>query len=104
MNTPTHIEQSQMTQAQSNMTGLKTRLGRVVLLVGGWASSVSGLILMLTVSLMSSPVMAQQQAIRPPQTREDPVAPKFMIYLVALLLVAGVVFAATLKSKRTHQD
>ena len=73
-------------------------------LAHGW---MMGVLMMLMVSAASSPVWAQAQAqaeLRPPTTREDPIAPKVMVYLVGLLLVAGVVFAATLKSKRTHQD
>ena len=66
-------------------------------------SWVMGVLMLLLVSAASSPVWAQE-ALSPPTTREDPIAPKVMVYFVGLLLVAGVVFAATLKSKRTHQD
>ncbi len=41
---------------------------------------------------------------RPPKVTEAPTAPKVMMYLVVVLLVAGVVFASTMKVKRGHQD
>ncbi len=79
-------------------------LGRGMVTNGRLAHSrVMGGLMLLLVSAASSPVWAQE-ALSPPTTREDPIAPKVMVYFVGLLLVAGVVFAATLKSKRTHQD
>ena len=57
----------------------------------------------LVIAASASPVMAQD-AIRPPRTTEEPSSPKIVVYLIAVLLLAGVVFASSLRSKRTHQD
>jgi len=54
-------------------------------------------------AVWSTPVMAQE-ALRPPKTDEEPSSPKYFVYIVAVLLVAAVVFAASMRSKRTHQD
>ncbi len=45
-----------------------------------------------------------QDAPRLPRIDETPAAPTFWMYAVAVLLLGAVVFAASLKSKRTHQD
>ncbi|MGV6815070.1 MAG: hypothetical protein ACWA5W_08695 [Phycisphaerales bacterium] len=60
-------------------------------------------VMMGVVSLGSSLAMAQEQ-LRPPTTKEDPTSPKILVILIAVLLTGAVVFAASLKSKRTHQD
>lgn len=59
--------------------------------------------MMGVVSVGSSLAMAQEQ-LRPPTTKEDPTSPKILVILIAVLLTGAVVFAASLKSKRTHQD
>ena len=54
---------------------------------------------------MQCMALAQEDApLRPPKVTDPPVAPKIIVYLVLALLVGGVIFAATLKSKRSHQD
>jgi len=58
----------------------------------------------MLISVSSSLAMAQQEALSPPKTVDPPSGPKYVIYLVAVLLTAGVIFAATLRSKRSHQD
>lgn len=57
----------------------------------------------LMIAVSSSPAMAQD-ALRPPRTTEEPSSPKILVYLIGVLLMAGVVFASSLRSKRTHQD
>lgn len=91
--------------ARASKISLKLRsLGRGVVVNGRLTQGrVMGVLMLLLVSAASTPVWAQE-ALSPPTTREDPIAPKVMVYFVGLLLVAGVVFAATLKSKRSHQD
>lgn len=49
-------------------------------------------------------VLAQDDALRPPTTQDPPSSPKFIVMGVALLLTGLVVFVATLKTKRGHQD
>ncbi len=56
------------------------------------------------VALLASPAMAQNEPLRPPRTTDPPSGPKYLVIFVAVLLLAGVVFAATLRSKRGHQD
>lgn len=55
-------------------------------------------------SLSTSRVLAQDEALRPPTTSDPPSGPKFIVLGVAVLMVGLVVFVATLKSKRGHQD
>jgi len=62
--------------------------------------------MVMMVSFWSSEAMAQAGAagaLRPPKAEETEASPKYVIFLIAVLLTGGVVFAATLKSKRTHQ-
>jgi len=65
-----------------------------------WAPLAAGLL------LWASPVLAQEagEPLRPPTTSEPPSGPKFVVIGIAVVLLAGVIFAATLKSKRGHQD
>ncbi len=49
-------------------------------------------------------VLAQDDALRPPTTQDPPSSPKFIVMGVALLLTGLVVFVASLKTKRGHQD
>jgi len=58
--------------------------------------------LMMTIS--TSVVLAQDTPLRPPTTKEPPSGPKFIVLGIVLLLAGLVVFVATLKSKRGHQD
>jgi hypothetical protein len=62
----------------------------------------------MLISILSSEamgqVLAQGGALKPPKSEETQGSPKYVVYLIAVLLTGGVVFAATLKSKRSHQD
>lgn len=62
------------------------------------------LMMSLLVSISASPVLAQDEALRPPTTKEAPSAPKYIVIAVAVLLLGLVAFVASLKSKRGHQD
>ena len=64
--------------------------------------SVVVMTLMLAVS--SSELLAQDTPLRPPTTTAPPSGPKFIVLGVVVLLTGLVVFVATLKSKRGHQD
>ncbi|MCC5822798.1 MAG: hypothetical protein LAT64_05275 [Phycisphaerales bacterium] len=55
----------------------------------------------ITLGMASAPVLAGP---RLPRITEAPSGPRFWMYAVFVLLLAGVVFAASLKSKRGHQD
>lgn len=55
-------------------------------------------------SLSTSRVLAQDEVLRPPTTSDPPSGPKFIVLGVAVLMVGLVVFVATFKSKRGHQD
>lgn len=56
------------------------------------------------VSVMSSPVWAQVEGLKPPKAKEAPSSPKFILMGILLLLLGVVVVAVTLKTKRDHQD
>ena len=68
--------------------------------------NVSAVMLMLSVlmTVASSQALAQEEALRPPTTDDPPGGPKFLVMFIALLMTGLVVFVATLKSKRGHQD
>ena len=70
--------------------------------------SIMGLGMAMLISILSSEamgqVLAQGEALRPPKAEETEGSPKYVVFLIAVLLTGGVVFAATLKSKRSHQD
>jgi hypothetical protein len=56
-------------------------------------------------AMTALPALAQAESdLRPPRITESPSSPKIWMYTLFILLLAGVVFAASLKSKRTHQD
>ncbi len=57
-----------------------------------------------TLTAMQCAALAQDAPLRPPKVTNPPSAPKILVYLVLALLVGGVIFAATLKCKRTHLD
>ena len=59
--------------------------------------------MVMLVSFSSMPAFGQE-ALRPPKTDTPASGPKYLIYFIAILLLAGVVFAVTLKTKRSHQD
>jgi len=58
----------------------------------------------IMVSIGASQAFAQNDALRPPKADNTEGSPKYVIYIIAVLLTGAVVFAATLKSKRSHQD
>ncbi len=61
------------------------------------------LAMMMVVSVSSTLAMAQDD-LRPPKSDQALSSPKVMTIIVAVLLTGAVVFVATLKSKRSHQD
>ncbi len=69
---------------------MRTRTSRVLAAAG-------------VLALSALPALAQSE-LKPPRSSEPPSSPKFWMYAVFLLLLAAVVFAASLRSKRTHQD
>ena len=82
---------------RSNSTLVSSLTARIL------ASNALMWLMLITVSVSTSILKAQDE-LRPPKTTEEPSSPKYLILFVAVLLVAGVVFVASLKSKRTHQD
>lgn len=62
------------------------------------------LIAMMALSIGAADALAQDEPLRPPTTTSVPSSPKFIVLGVAVLLLGLVVFVATLKSKRGHQD
>jgi hypothetical protein len=58
---------------------------------------------MVGIGLAAGPALGQD-ALRPPRIDEAPTGPKIWMYAVFILLLALTVFAASLKSKRGHQD
>jgi hypothetical protein len=79
------------------------KLARLMNRMRPLSMSIMCLLMVAMVSVSSTLAMAQDQ-LRPPKTTEQPSGPKYVIFGVAVLLTAMIVFAATLKSKRTHQD
>jgi len=55
-------------------------------------------------ALCSGVAWAQDGALRPPRTADEPSSPKYLMFALALLLAGAVVFVVTLKTKRGHQD
>ena len=86
----------------------KFRLGALFVgLMGTKASALSGsalLMLMMGMVSVSTGIARAQDQLSPPKTREEPSSPVYVVMIIAVLLVAAVVFAASLRSKRTHQD
>lgn len=58
----------------------------------------------ITVLAMTAATTLAQSELRPPTIKQETSGPKIMMMIVAVALVAAVVFAASLKPKRTHQD
>lgn len=77
-------------------------LERVCAMVVSRSAPVIAALMMLMIS--AGDVLAQDDALRPPTTSNVPSSPKFIVMGVALLLTLVVVFVATLKTKRGHQD
>ncbi len=67
-------------------------------------SRLASLLAPAVVLAMSAATAAAQSELRPPTIKQESSGPKFMMYIVGVLLIAAVVFAASLKPKRTHQD
>ncbi len=61
------------------------------------------LLMTVIVAVSTSPLMAQE-ALTPPKSREASNGSLYVVIAIAVLLTGGVVFATTLKSKRTQQD
>jgi hypothetical protein len=63
------------------------------------------LIPLATLAMAALPALAQADSeLRPPRITESPSSPKYWMYALFILLLAVVVVAASLKSKRGHQD
>ncbi len=77
---------------------------RVCRLIVRRSSALRVLILSLLMTVCTNMVLAQDAPLRPPTTKEPPSGPKFLVIGIAVLLVGLVVFVATLRSKRGHQD
>jgi hypothetical protein len=64
--------------------------------------------MMASIAMLSSDVWAQAEdaaePLRPPRVGDAPSSPKFLVMGVIVVLVALVVIAVTLKTKRGHQD
>lgn len=82
---------------------ISTSFNRLMIRLGACSLSVMCSSMLVMMSVSASVAQAQDE-LRPPKTTEEPSSPKYLILFVAVLLVAGVVFAASLRSKRTHQD
>lgn len=67
---------------------------------GRWSGLIAGV---MTAALAVGQALAQTE-LRPPKITENPSSPRVWMYAVLLLIVAAVIFAASLKPKRTHQD
>ncbi len=63
--------------------------------------------MMASVAMLGSDVWAQAEdaePLRPPRVGDAPSSPKFLVMGVIIVLLALVVVAVTLKTKRGHQD
>ena len=86
----------------------KSRLGGLFVgLIGTKMSALSGsalMMLMMAMVSVSTGAARAQDELRPPKTQDEPSSPVYVVMVIAVLLVGAVVFAASLRSKRTHQD
>lgn len=64
----------------------------------------AGILTALIALAAAAPTALAQEALRLPRIDESPTAPRLWMYALFLLLLAVIVFASSLKSKRTHQD
>lgn len=64
----------------------------------------AGILTALMALAAAAPTALAQEALRLPRIDESPTAPRLWMYALFLLLLAVIVFASSLKSKRTHQD
>lgn len=62
------------------------------------------LVPLMLIASMAAPLLAQEGELRLPRIDEAPAAPVFRTFILLFLLIGLLVFAATLKPKRTHQD
>ncbi len=68
-----------------------------------WCASMMCMAMVLMVSVSSTLAMAQDD-LRPPKSDQALSSPKVLTMIVAILLAGAVIFVATYRSKRTHQD
>ncbi len=68
------------------------------------SKSAPALLAMMVLAIGAHDALAQDEPLRPPTTTSVPSSPKFIVMGVGVLLLGLVVFVATLKSKRGHQD
>lgn len=64
----------------------------------------AGILTALLALAAAAPTAMAQEALRLPRIDESPTAPRIWMYALFLLLLAVIVFASSLRSKRTHQD
>jgi|TARA_R110000782_G_scaffold53205_4_gene113411 hypothetical protein len=64
----------------------------------------AGILTALMALAGAAPTALAQEALRLPRIDESPTAPRIWMYALFVLLLAVIVFASSLKSKRTHQD
>lgn len=76
-------------------------LGKTVRSAGG----LSARVILAASALAASALSAiAQEELRLPRIEQPPTAPRIWMYAVTILLLVVIVFAASFKSKRTHQD
>ena len=95
------IEQRSTESATATPSPILNRMGGLRLTKA--TNSLMALLMMVLIGLSDTVVFAQE-ALRPPKTTDSLGAPTIVVTIIAVLLVAGVVFAVTLRSKRSHQD
>ena len=66
-------------------------------------NSLNQLPALMTLALAAATAAAQSD-LRPPKITQNPSSPTIWMFVVAILLLAAVIFASSLKPKRTHQD
>ena len=78
-------------------------LSRLFVRLTPWCASTMCAVMVLMVSVSSTLAIAQDD-LRPPKSDQALSSPKVLTIIVAVLLTGAVVFVATYRSKRTHQD